>query len=105
MTDFSKDSAEFKMFADYYNLTKRWYDGVKESSEMKIFTDEVNEFTQKYKSGKCGLLATKLGSALINYVDSLYYAYKDTGVHQTVKVSNKQIEGLEKANKRERKGK
>ena len=81
MADFSKDSVEFKMFADYYNLTKRWYEGVTDIKGMQTFTDEVNGFTQKYKGGNCGLLATKLGSALVNYIDTLYYAYKDVGIH------------------------
>lgn len=81
MADFSKDSAEFKMFADYYNLTKRWYEGIQDKESFKVFSNEVNEFTAKYKSGKCGLLATKLGSALTNYIDTLYYAHKDTGIY------------------------
>lgn len=81
MADFSKDSAEFKMFADYYNLTKKWYEGIKDIKEYDAFSNEINSFTAKYKSGRCGILARKLALALNNYVDECYYAYKDTGIH------------------------
>lgn len=81
MADFSKESEEFKMFGEYYNLTKKWYDGIKDMKEYETFSNEINAFTAKYKNGKCGVLARKLAMALNNYVDELYYAHKATGIH------------------------
>lgn len=81
MAEFQKESEEYKMFGEFYNLTKRWYDGVKTIKEYDIFTTEINGFTAKYKNGKCGVLARKMALALNNFVDELYYAYKATGIH------------------------
>lgn len=78
---FEKDSKEFKMFGDYYNLTKKWCEGVKSIKEYDAFAQDLQHFNGKYKDGKCGILARKLALALNNYVDELYYAYKETLVH------------------------
>lgn len=78
MAEFTKDSDEYKMFADYYSLTKHWYDGVRTSKEYDTFAADLMAFNNKYKDGKCGLLTKKLALALNNYVDELYYAYKET---------------------------
>ena len=81
MAEFSKESEEYKMFGEYYQITKKWYEGVKDLKEYDAFTNEINEFTAKYKSGRCGMLARKLALALNNYVDECYYAHRATGIH------------------------
>jgi len=81
MAEFDKESPEYKMFADYYSLTKRWYGGVKDRQEYDIFASELNAFNEKYTKDKCGILTRKLALALNNYVDELYYAYKETMRH------------------------
>ena len=78
MAEFLKDSDEYKMFADYYNLTKKWYEGVRTIKEYDEFASDLLAFNSRYTEGKCGLLSTKLASALNNYIDELYYAFKET---------------------------
>ena len=78
MAEFLKDSDEYKMFADYYNLTKKWYEGVRTIKEYDEFASDLMNFNNKYKDGKCALLTKKLALALNNYIDELYYAFKET---------------------------
>ena len=78
MAEFEKESPEYKMFADYYKLTKKWYEGVKSVKEYDVFAQDLQDFIAKYKGDRCGILTRKLAIALNNYVDELYYAYKET---------------------------
>lgn len=77
MAEFTKDSPEYKMFADYYNLTKKWYDGVRSLKEYDEFTTDLLAFNNRYKDETCALLTKKLAIALNGYIDERYYAYKE----------------------------
>ena len=74
MAEFTKDSSEYKMFADYYNLTKKWYEGVRDAKEYDELASDIVAFNNRYKNEKCALLTKKLALALNDYVDELYYA-------------------------------
>ena len=78
MAEFSKDSEEYKMFGEFYNLTKKWYEGARTIKEYDEFANDLLAFTNRHKDGKCGLLTKKLALALNNYIDESYYAYKET---------------------------
>lgn len=78
MAEFSKDSEEYKMFGDLYNLTKKWYGGVRSLKEYDEFSNDIIAFHGRHKEGKCGLLAKKLALAVNDYIDEDYYAFKKT---------------------------
>lgn len=61
---FSKDSKEFQMFGDYWNLCKKyWNIKQSDSDEWEQFVYDVQEFCEKYE---CVSLARKIALALLN---------------------------------------
>jgi len=69
---FTKDSAEFKMFGDFFNLCKEFW-GVEESREYwESIVNKTDEFIKKYETDTKGF-SKRLGYALLCQQEKIYY--------------------------------
>ena len=76
MAKWTKESEEFKMFGTFYELTKKWYDGVSSLEEYNMAVNDINAFNKNYAKSDCRYLAKELSVALNNYIDKKYYRDK-----------------------------
>lgn len=69
---FTKDSPEFKMMGDYYNLMKEFWE-VKETSEYwTALVEKSEEFIKKYETDTKGL-SRRLAYAFMCQCEQIYY--------------------------------
>lgn len=69
---FTKDSAEFKMMGEYYNLMKEFWD-VKDTSEYwTALVEKSDAFIQKYETDTKGL-SRRLAYAFMCHCEKIYY--------------------------------
>lgn len=73
MAKWTKETIEFQMFGKFYELTKKWYDGVSSLEEYNQASNEINAFYKAYSQTECKYLVKELGVALNNYIDKKYY--------------------------------
>ena len=76
MAKWTKDTIEFQMFGKFYELTKKWYDGVQTIEEYDRAANEINSFFKEYAKTDCRYLAKELALGLNNYIDKKYYRDK-----------------------------
>ena len=70
--EFKKDSAEYKMMADYYNLIKEFW-GIEESGEYWTgLVEKTDEFIKKYEEASQGF-SRRLGYAFVCRCERIYY--------------------------------
>ncbi len=73
--EFKKDSAEYKMMADYYNLMKDFW-GVEESGEYWTgLVEKTDEFIKKHEEASGGF-SRRLGYAFVCRCEEIYYEGK-----------------------------
>ena len=68
-----RNSDEFKMFSEFYQLCKKWYGGTDDKDEYNRFIDETNDLYRRYKSSGCASLTWELCLGLNKYIDNMYY--------------------------------
>jgi hypothetical protein len=78
MMNFDKDSDEYKMFGDFYVLSKSYYIPEESVEWYRAFLDNLNAFWKKYgvipqnkyaQEKRVASLAYSLGIGLVDFID------------------------------------
>ena len=70
---FTKDSDEFKMFGDFYNISKKHWNCDGSPRQCEDALNDIEGFCQKYKDSddKTKNMSMKLGKSLINFLTEI----------------------------------
>lgn len=63
---FTKDSTEFQMFADYWNLCQKYWEVETDEKYWEELVLDIDDFHRKYSNEP---LAKKLALALVDYLE------------------------------------
>lgn len=68
---FKKESAEFKMFGDYYNITKKYWNCDGSPKQCEDALNDIERFYEKYKDEdrQTRIMSLNLGKAFIGYLE------------------------------------